>query len=199
MQTLIDVTLEALPPEAALLLDPDRPLGENVILLPLKLHSRWLAGAGAVLLWPLVWLFGQSWGLAVVHWLQGQPTDPSALVLGPCVTPAVLGGALYLTWSVWRSFPERRLLAAGRWRQGFFLTETFLLLREEHRCWLIERSNVEAVRDVYDRTTRRPRLIGLRVVYRDDNSRSQDFLFYSNNSSQLRHCAGILNWWSTRP
>jgi hypothetical protein len=61
--------------------------------------------------------------------------------------------------------------------------ETFLLLREEHRCWLIGRSNFEAVRGVYSRTTRRPRLIGLRVVYRDDDSRRQDFLIYSHNSS----------------
>ena len=198
MQTLIDVPPAALPAEATRLLDSDQPLAEGVTFLPHKLHSRWLAGAGAVLLWPLVWLFGRSWGLAVVRWLQDQPDDVSALLLGPFVTPAVLGGALYLSWSVWRSFLERRLLTAGRWRQGLFLTEQFLLLHEDQRCWLIPRSHFEAIQPVHLPITRPRSPSGVRLVYRDVDNRRHERIIHLSDTDKYLRWRRVFNDWTRK-
>lgn len=120
-----------LPPRLQALLDPDRPLarpGHHLFTHPhglvTLLRYGWLVllGLGVLVFARSAWMAWQSWRAGDGHW---------AMI-------AIAGGGIAaLVWLVIRAVRgiggDRRLragLAAGRWREGFFVEPDGLLIHE---------------------------------------------------------------------
>ncbi len=86
-------------------------------------------------------------GTSVVSWLR-QLSDggetPERLWVGPLL---MVGGGITAVWA-WRKVRkarhQQRLLTAGNWRQGLFVTPDALLMHIGGRCNLIPRDTITA-------------------------------------------------------